>query len=289
MSYVTIESLPEKLKEALIGSEYLLLTTPDTSFKVTLNTISDGISLILQDQVSTLTNKVIDDISNYVHANAVHYSAVAATQDILKGTPVTLVQNASDSIYVDIAIGANKVIGFAGEDVLAGATGKFIFFGMLSDYDTSAWSEGDLIYFQNGALVNTLDTLFPSQSIGYVVNTSATVGQILITNLSSIFYANDIEYDNTTGTLNSTNVKDALDELSDRKPVLSGSINITGDLAYLPSIGIGEVIGGIANVYITPGVITEYTCSMGPDGDRILFDPADNLNGYTCEVTYFTK
>lgn len=290
MSYTTINELPERLLPDLIGTEYLLLTDPTTSYKVSLDNINQMLIDLSAGTYQELTNKVIDDVSNFVHANAIHYIATAVG-DIAIGAPVKLVPNNADSIvYVEAAtLDTDVIVGVCEDGLLDGEQGEIMVSGILAGVDTMAYAEADTLYYQGGAITNSPDTKLHSQIIGFVISRDP-LGKILITSKGENVIARNVSYDNSDGNLDSTNVQDALDEVGARRITATYKMDIVNNEATLPTRAVGEVINGIANVYMDPNleVITEYTCSVSGDGLRIVFEAADNLSGKTCSVTYYS-
>ena len=241
MAYTTINDLPERLKEDLLGTEFLLITDPDYSYKTTLNSLNERLLELSAGSYQELTNKIIDSVSNYVHANAIHFSAVAV-QNILKGVPVKLVQSAvAGYVYVDIA-GANDVaIGVCEADMLAGQVGLVMVAGVLEDYDTSAWTEGDLLYAGNTVLTNIQPSGSKIQFIGYVLDVS-TSGKLLISGSDPFPDAEQITYSNTISGLSATTVQGAIDEIEGRVQTIEEAIF---QQATAPTAGQGASDGDI--------------------------------------------
>ena len=290
MSYTTIIDLSEKKVADIIGTEYLLVTDPDSSYKVSIDTLNDRLIELSAGTYADLTNKVIDSVTNFVHANAIHFAATAIG-DIQKGEPVKLVQSSTvDAVYVTLATqNDDTIIGICEDGLIDGQLGEIMVIGILKGIDVSAFTEGDMIYYQNGSLTNSPNTQTKSQVIGYVLDANVA-GRILITNTSSNVVAKNINYDNANGTLVATDVQVALDELSNRNVITTNRLVISGNKIELPNKALSTAFNNIAFVYKTagaPNVITEYTCELSSDKMYVLFDSADALNGYECTVTYF--
>ncbi len=289
MSYTTIIDLDEKLVADLLGSEYLLITDPDTSYKVSLNTLNDRLIELSAGSYAELTNKVIDSVTNFVHANAIHFVATAVG-DIAKGTPVKLVQNdIIDAVYVTAATSNDDtIIGLCEDGLIDGQLGEIMVLGILGGIDLTGFAEGEVIYYQYGSFTNAPNTKVKSQIIGYVLDANAA-GRILVTNTSSNVIAKNISYDNSNGTLVAADVQTAIDELADRTVIILPRTVITNNQVQLARRAIGSAFNGIAFIYKTSGaphVITEYTCTISNDGLTVLFDNADLLNGFECSITY---
>jgi hypothetical protein len=292
MGYTTINELPEKLVDDLVVTDYLLLTDPTKSYKVTLDSINKLLIDVSAGAYQEMTNKVIDDVTNFVHANGIHYAATAI-QDIPKGSPVKLVEDVvNDLVYVDIATSNDdSVIGICEDGLLSGEQGEIMVTGIFTGTDTSAYTEGTLLYYQEGSITDAPNDFLSSQPIGYVLNVSATEGKILIANPSTSFIASSISYANSTSGLAAVNVQDAIDEVAARKIVTTGKLPIeTGSYADLPSKAIGGIIGDSAWVYEDPldNHFTEYSCSIAQSGERVEFVGNDQLDGKFCVVTYLS-
>lgn len=290
MSYTTIIDLDEKLVNDLIGTEYLLITDPDNSYKVSLDTLNDRLVELSSGTYAELTNKVIDSVTNFVHANAIHFIATAVG-DIPKGAAIKLVQSdVIDAVFVTMATSNNDtIIGLCEDGMVDGQIGEVMVMGILKGVDVSPFTEGDMLYYQFGVLTNAPDTKEKSQVIGYVLDANAA-GRILVTNTSSNVIAKNIGYDNSNGTLNATDVQSAIDELADRTVITTPRLVIMNNEITLPYKAISGIFNGIAFVYKTPNapnVITEYTCVINNDGSKVLFESIDSLNGFECTVVYF--
>lgn len=189
--YTSITGLPDL--EEVTGNEYLLTTNESLeSNRLQLLALAQYVNDATSALPETLKNKIIDDITNYVHANAVHHYGVAV-QPIPKGSPVKLVFDSNDSKYkIGISSGTNeKIVGIAEENIAYGATGKYIMMGELTNFDTSAWSKGDELYLFNGLITNEKPEDGEIVNIGYVLE-SSTSGSILILNIQGAPAGKDI-------------------------------------------------------------------------------------------------
>lgn len=95
-------------------------------------------------------------------------------------------------------------------------------------------------------------------------------------------------YSVATGTyvkLSDTGVLQAVQALSNRTVIITPKILITNSKAELPYRSLQQI--KYANVYEeNNNIITIYTCVVAQDGMSIIFDTADNLDGFTCTVEY---
>ena len=289
--YTTINELPEQIIDNLTTHEYLLITDATTSYKLSISTLNQLLINTSAGTYQNLTNKVIDSVSNFIHANAIHYMATAV-EDIPKGSPVKLVKNTTnDIIYVAKAtLNTDNIIGICEDGLLSGAQGEIMVVGIIDGINTSTWVEQDILFYQDGVITNHPNKTYRSQIIGYVLN-SGVNGKILVTSEASNVIASNVSYENTGTNVDATTVQDAITELSNRVIRTTYKLDIIDDEALLPRDAIGTVVNGIAWVYRDQDldVITEYTCSMGGGGTKVVFDPNDNLSGYTCVVSYLSK
>lgn len=241
MSYLTIQDLPEILIQDLVGSDYMLLSNIDNTHKITLDTLNETIFSLAGSTYQELTNKVIDNITNFVHANAIHFIA-EAVQVIPKGTPVKLVTNPGlNTVFVDIATNdSDEIVGVCEDGLGANELGEIMVAGILTEYDTSAWNENDILYYQGGLVTTSPNSLISSQMIGFVFNSDITEGKILITNKSSSILAVNIAYDNAGTNLSATNAQAAITELDSDL----GSINTRVTTIESTAIFNGNIIDG---------------------------------------------
>lgn len=178
------------------------------------------------DDVQTIINKTIADLSNDVHANVTHLAA-KATEPILKGQAVVVTGYNVGLGALNVAL-ANQSTGvataIAGEDIDTGVTGMIHLSGVLEDIDTTGatlsaggletWNEADILYVGNGGyLTNVEPTTGITQPVAYVLRKNVNNGAIQLNVTYPKQQAYDVRYDNTTSTINSMNVQDAIDEL----------------------------------------------------------------------------
>jgi hypothetical protein len=293
MSYITLTDLPELNLSSLNTSEFLLVADTENSYKVSLNTLNQFLLQATGDSYQVLRNKIIDDVSNYVNANAIFYNA-QSVQNIAKGTPVKLVSTNSDGIViVDICSNPNDVsIGVANTDMVANVTSEVMVLGIMKNIDTSSYSEGSPLYVGNGGLISTEPSIGLIQFIGYVISVGVS-GSILINNTNTAVEARSVHFDNSQSQLDTNNVQNAIVELesySRNKKVLTTSrLLISSNKITLPYISEDTI--DIAFVYPdnVSNVITEYTCSLGSDKITVNFDSNDNLNGHFATVKYLAS
>jgi len=285
--YSSIEDLDEKYNNDLIGTEVLLLVGENESNKVSLTSLSAKITELGGADYNEFRNRIISDISNIVHANALHFEGVPYAVNINKGDWVKLrpdVEN--DVVYVEKALANEDIIGVCTLNTLTGTPAAIMTHGILKGIDTTTFAEGDLLYFQDGVLTNSPDFKTKNQLVATVLD-SALDGRILIDLNNN--HASTMMYDNSDGNIASNTIQTALDELGARQIKKTTRITITGDEITLPELALGGLVNNIASIFETtgaPNVITEYSCTLSPDKSRVLFDVGDNLNGFECEVPY---
>jgi hypothetical protein len=283
MAYTTITDLPERLQPDLLGSEYLLLSDPENSYKATLDTVTGLILELSGSSYQELTNKVIDDVTNFVHANAIHFVA-KAVQDLPKGTPVKLSANTDTSIvYVDIADTDDDIIGVCEDGLLNGELGEIMVSGILTDFDTSAWQEGDLVYSINGALTNIKPSTGKLQVVGLVIN-RAVLGKVLING-----YLNDasqITFNNVGTAITSNTVEGAIVEVDTRLQAAESSITDLQEIVFqqatAPTLAEGASDGDIwmDTTTNTLNVYREYPLGTGVyRWEPLLYKWDDTVDG----------
>lgn len=216
MSYITIQDLPEQKLADLDGSEWFVIAEDDSSYKVSFSTVLDGVNDVLTSASQTLTNKVINDVTNHVHANAIHYRAYAEV-DLAKGQPVKLVEDASDGEAHVIACGNfEDSFGVAENDINAGEYGEIIITGMLENVDTSMYTEGKTLYIKDNSFIDDENIALNEGliAIGIVINSDANNGKIYVGGMgNSSGFASSLGFDNTGTSLTSTNLQNAIVEL----------------------------------------------------------------------------
>ena len=139
-----------------------------------------------------LTNKTINDLTNYVDADAVHFKVYNNSGGVLAiGTPVYAVQwnVGSGAVEVGKALATSMAtmpaIGLIETTVADGGVGEARAVGTLNGVNTNIWSEPAALYVSDsvaGTLTSTRPTAAGSlvQRIGTVVRQSATVGVIAV-------------------------------------------------------------------------------------------------------------
>lgn len=180
--YISISELQEILNPT--GQEWLLVTDDDdNSSRIQLNTVYQGVSDFITSISGTVTDSIIDDVSNFVHANAIQYKAIAS-ENILKGEPVKIIPNDSDIPYISKVQNGERILGIAEFDMLAGDTNTVIALGVLNISNT--FTEGKTLYSFSGSLIDdeSLAKSLNLSSVGYVLSNGEN-GKILVKTLPS--------------------------------------------------------------------------------------------------------
>jgi len=164
--------------------------------------------IVTENGENTLTNKIMDDASNFIHADATHLK-VKATEAILKGKPVkfTGYNLGEDAIEVELADNTVGVsIGIAHDDISNGQFGLIVSNGVVGNLDTSGYTAGQILYLNSsGGLTSTEPTVGMSQPIAFVLKANANNGAIMVNASYPKQDVDDIRYDATT------TVKQAID------------------------------------------------------------------------------
>ncbi len=176
--------------------------------------------IVGEENTQTLIKKTLDDYTNHVHADAIHYRA-KATEDILKGQPVVVTgynvgESAQEVALADQATDVATAI--SSEDITNGSFGMMIQNGVLTDIDTSAFSDGDILYVDGtGAFTTTEPTTGFMQPIAYVLRSNANNGAIQVNAGYPKQDAGDVRLADDNDYFNSTKVEGALGELGEVK------------------------------------------------------------------------
>jgi len=119
--------------------------------------------------------------------------------------------------------GNDKIVaGVVGKNTVAGDEFALIKEGRITEFDTSAWVLGDLLYPNaTGGIVNykVVQAGIINQNIGAVIKVGTTDGAMDILVKNPTEKAVEIPYTNTNSGLAADNVKDAIDEVEARSDV----------------------------------------------------------------------
>jgi len=131
----------------------------------------------------TMTNKTIDDVSNLIGADHVHYK-IKANEALTKGDALkydgwNLGESAIEVVKPTSA--QDVVIGFVNEDVSSGSFGLAINTGAVGDFDTSAYSDGAILYSDgSGGLTGTKPSTGYYQELAFVFRSNLNNGVLLV-------------------------------------------------------------------------------------------------------------
>ena len=178
-----------------------------------------------------------------------HTHNPSTTTTITAGTPVMNIPGGTGvTTYItpatsDGTIPAIYYLGLAAEDIAPQSTGRIIFFGAISDIDTSAYPKGTLLYLSDttpGAFVSS-PPASPSLVIpcGVVTNQDASEGSIFIRH-QTVPYSSEVNYDNTISGLVASNVKTAIDELESTKANVG---QLSSNITLFPTTAASDVTG----------------------------------------------
>ena len=146
--------------------------------------VDDRVNTFIQAGLGITTS--YDDVNNEltIESDTIEENCKNATAStILKGTPVYQTGTAGNAMEIAPAdasdLGKMPAVGVLAEDLDADAEGKLLLMGRISGVDTSAFSEGDVIYVASGGgYTNTrpIGESFYVQNLGRVTKISETNG-----------------------------------------------------------------------------------------------------------------
>lgn len=179
-----------------------------------------GDSLVLTTtSISTLTNKTIDDISNKVGANHIHYPVRNVSgSTIAAGTVVTAQGTQSGTDYIEVVPVTNAqtqiALGIMHNTVANNGTGICMNTGVCADMvNTSGWAVGTILYPNNtGGLTSTKPTSGQYQACAIVLRSHSNQGTMLIEFTEPKYIASTTQagYVQLNNTLTSTSTTQAL-------------------------------------------------------------------------------
>ena len=175
-----------------------------------------GVGVVVgTNEVQVLTNKVIDDITNLVGADHVHYK-VRSSVALAKGTIVKAAgaQPGTDYIVVEpVTASSDVAIGVVHSaiDGTTGWVGLVINTGEFTGTNTSAWAVGTILYVGASGFTTTKPA-GRYQAAGFVLRQHSTQGVLLVEFSEPSQAAADVHV-TATGNLSATSVQSALEEL----------------------------------------------------------------------------
>lgn len=186
-------------------------------FKTTYDTAGINEQLLGISATQTITNKTITDISNNVHADAVHFK-IKANEALLKGQPLVMTgyNSGENAAEVSLANQATDVtFALAQEDILSGEIGTGIQTGVLHDIDTDAWPVNTLLYVDGtGILTSTEPATGISQPVGRVLRQNANNGHMAVSVTRNKQVAGTVRFV-ANGDIAAITVQDAIVEVRD--------------------------------------------------------------------------
>jgi len=136
--------------------------------------------------VSTLTNKTLDDISNYIGANHIHYPIRNESGALIpKGTVITGHATQPGTDYIEVkprTLATEVALGIAHTDIANNDIGLAINTGVCIDMvDTSLWDEGTILYPNiTGGLTEVKPTSGMYQACAVVTRSHANQGTLIV-------------------------------------------------------------------------------------------------------------
>lgn len=188
-----------------------------TEWEALLAVVQAG--LVTTDNVTTITNKVMDDITNYIGANHIHYRCRNNTDvTILAGTVVTMEGTQTGTDYLEIVPFTDPTtqiaVGITHSDIVKNSVGLVINTGVMNDHvDTTPWTEGTILYPNDaGGFTNIKPSEGQYQPCAVVTRSHQNQGTLLVEftapkNIASTTKAGEVQLNDT---LTSTSVTEAL-------------------------------------------------------------------------------
>lgn len=216
----------------------------------------------------TITNKTIDDITNSIGADHIHYKVRNNTAStITKGTVVkaTGSQPGTDYITIEPTASTSDVgIGIVHSNILSNGVGLVVNTGEAKNINTSAWTVGTILYTAaGGTFTTTKPTTGSYQASAYVLRQHATQGVLLVEFSEPVYISSTTQsgYVQLNNTLTSTSTTQALTAaqgkvLQDGKaPVVHthdiSAINTTGYPTIRPSLSLDFANSKVVDSRIT--------------------------------------
>jgi hypothetical protein len=181
----------------------------------------DGIvweSILSTDSISTLTNKTIDDMTNIVGADHIHYKVRNASgTTITIGTVVAAMGTQPGTDYIQIVPVTNPqtqiAIGVTHTELLNNEVGLCVSRGVFESANTSAWVVGTILYPNTvGGFTTVKPAVGIYQACAYVLRQHSSSGTLLVNfieprNMASTTMAGEVLLNNA---LTSTSTEQAL-------------------------------------------------------------------------------
>ena len=223
-SYTTLTEPTMATHPALtIGDMYF---NTDRNRLMVYGTTGWGDALTLTEaSINTLTNKTINDTSNNVHANAVHY-AIKASGSLVRGDILVAVNTTGNGTIIAAKQSSlsQPAIGISDGTYANNELGKALTVGVYKNYDSTGLTVGQILYPNGtGGFTNT-PTIAPTnynQPSAYVAEINGGNAQLIINFHSAHESADLVSYNGTTSGLSANSTQDAIDEIIASK----GSVN----------------------------------------------------------------
>ena len=172
----------------------------------------------------------------------------------------------------DGTISTKRIIGVTTEEIANGADGKVTHFGKVRGIDTSAFSEGDILYPSTttaGAFQNTLpDAPLARTAIAFVISSHATTGTIQVRIGNIVDLNEDQRVQITTPLEDNALMYNAVSERWENRPLVEADIS---DLDHTDPDAIHDNVAGEINAITEKGSPTT--------GDWLIIeDGADSNN-----------
>ncbi len=144
-----------------------------------------GVESVAFANGGTITNVNIIDPDSVVHARLIHFRVKNNTgAPLAKGAPVRFVGYNTGEDAFEVAAGNNTLgvcIGVMEEALASGAFGDMMSSGVLHNVDTSAWSQGSILYPNaSGGFTATSPTTGYAQPLAFVLRSHASSGHLQV-------------------------------------------------------------------------------------------------------------
>jgi phage-related tail fiber protein len=209
----------------------------------------------------TLTNKIIDSITNHVGADHIHFK-IKATQALAKGDVIKAVgwNSGEDALEVaKVSAATDVAVGVVYSALANGAFGAAINTGTLEGIDTSAFAAGAILYPNtSGGFTSTKPTTGSIQSLAYVLRSHANQGTILIeaTSPNAVASIKSFGVNNQVLISNQTDSPD----WSSLKTLNGASLLGNTDITTVTSVGGAGTVNGIT---LTGSVTSSGNLTLG--------------------------
>mgnify|MGYP001240612020 CR=1 FL=1 len=229
------------------------------------------VTKITASSSDTLTNKTLDDISNTIGADHIHFK-VKATENLVAGNVVKVTgYNSGENAYevAKVSSATDVAVGVVHGTIATGEFGAIVNTGLLEGFDTSAFSVGQILYPNtSGGFTATQPSSGTYQALAFVLRSHAIHGTVLIeasepapvrtsSNTGNTVVLRDASGNFSAGTITAALSGNATTATSAGKWTTARTLSFTGD-----ATGSGSVDGSanvattltLANSGVTAGV-----------------------------------